>query len=61
MQSSSGYVFGIGIGMLLLSVLNHFVLKFDPIAHTTKIAFALGMVIMLAGAALAIVGSTKPR
>jgi hypothetical protein len=61
MQSSSGYIFGIGIGIVLLSVLNHFVFKADPIAHTTRIVFALGVVITLAAVAMAVFTRTKPR
>ena len=61
MRSSSGYIFGIGIGLLLLSVLNHFVFKVDPILYTTKIVFALGLVCAVAGAVFAIVRSGKSR
>jgi hypothetical protein len=59
MQSSSGYLFGIGLGIMLLSVLNHFVIKADPVAHTTSIVFALGFVIAAVGVALAVFTRTK--
>ena len=59
MQSSSGYIFGIGIGIILLSVLNHFVIKADPIAHTTSIVFALGVVLAAVGVAVAVFARTK--
>jgi hypothetical protein len=59
MRSTSGYVVGVGIGLILLSILNHFVFKMDPISHTTKIVFGLGVVVALAGAALIVVGSSK--
>jgi hypothetical protein len=61
MQSSSGYIFGVGIGIVLLSVLNHFVFKADPIAHTTRIVFAFGVVLALVGVAVAVFTRAKPR
>lgn len=61
MRRLSGYLFGIGIGLVLLSILNHFIFKVDLIAYTTKIAFALGVVIALVGAALALVGNSKAQ
>jgi hypothetical protein len=61
MRSSSGYIFGIGIGLLLLSVLNHFVFKLNPIVYTTKIVFALGLVLAVTGAVFAMMGGGKSR
>jgi hypothetical protein len=60
MQSSSGYIFGVGIGIMLLGVLNYFVIKVDPVAHTTSIVVALGLVVALVGLALAIFTRTRP-
>jgi hypothetical protein len=61
MRSSSGYIFGIGIGLLVLSVLNHFVFKVNPIVYTTRIVFALGLVLAVTGAVFAFVRSGKSR
>jgi hypothetical protein len=61
MRSSSGYLFGIGVGLVLLSLLNHFVFKVNPIVYTTKIVFVLGVVVAGTGLALALVASGKSR
>jgi hypothetical protein len=59
MRRASGYVFGIGIGLVLLSILNHYIFRVNLITYTTKIAFALGVVIAVVGAVLALVGGSK--
>jgi hypothetical protein len=61
MRSSSGYIFGIGLGLVLLSVLNHFVFKADPMPYFTKIVFGIGVLAVIAGAAMFAAGSGKAR
>jgi hypothetical protein len=60
-RNTSGYVVGVGIGLVVLSVLNHYTVRADPVAHTTRIIFALGVVVALAGVALAVVSGARAR
>jgi hypothetical protein len=59
MRGVSGYAVGVGIGLVLLGLVNHFALKVLPIAHASTVIFALGALLALAGIALATVGSSK--
>jgi hypothetical protein len=61
MRSSSGYIFGIGLGLVLLSVLNHFVFKAYLVPNFTKIIFGIGVLAIIAAVGLFAVGSGKAR
>jgi hypothetical protein len=58
-SSSSGIIFGFGIGIVILGFLNFFVTKLHPVAHTTMIVAGLGAVVALFGVALFVAGSRK--
>jgi hypothetical protein len=59
MRGSSGYIFGIGLGLVVLSVLNHFVFKAYVLPNFTKIVFGIGVLAVIAGAAMFAMGSSK--
>jgi len=61
MRSSSGYIFGIGLGLVLLSVLNHFVIKAYLVPNFTKIIFGIGVLAIIAAVAMFAAGSGKAR
>jgi hypothetical protein len=51
----------IGLGVLLLAVglVNHFVLHQNPVAHSSTIVLAVGAVLLVVGVALTLVGGNK--
>lgn len=46
----------VGIIVVLLGLVNHFVLKQNPVAHTSTIVIGVGVVVAVIGAALTFVG-----
>jgi hypothetical protein len=61
MRSSSGYIFGIGLGLVLLSVLNHFVFRAYLLPNFTKILFGIGVLAIIGAVALFAMGSGTAR
>lgn len=46
----------IGVILVLVGVLNHFVLKMNPVAHTSTVVIGAGVVVAVIGAALSFMG-----
>lgn len=51
----------IALGVILLAVglVNHFVLHQNPVAHSSTIVLAVGAVLLVVGVALTLVGGNK--
>lgn len=49
----------VGIIIVLAGLVNHFVLKQNPIAHTSTIVIGAGVVVAVVGAALTFLGGSR--
>ncbi len=49
----------VGIIIVLAGLVNHFVLKQNPIAHTSTIVIGAGVVVAVVGAALTFMGGSR--
>lgn len=49
----------LGVILLAIGLVNHFVLHQNPVAHSSTIVLALGAVLFVVGVALTLVGGNK--
>jgi uncharacterized membrane protein HdeD (DUF308 family) len=49
MRAVSSILIGLGIIVLILGLVNHFVIKANPVAHTSTITAAVGAVLLVVG------------
>jgi hypothetical protein len=59
MKSSSAALLGIGVLVIVIGLINHFVIKANPVAHTSIILGVIGVVLAGAGVAMSMTGSSK--
>ncbi len=50
---------GLGVIIAVVGLLNHFVIKANPVAHTSTIVIAVGAVIAVIGLAMSFMGGSK--
>ena len=49
----------VGVIVVIIGAINHFVLRMNPVAHTSTILGVVGAVLAVAGIALTFVGGNK--
>lgn len=49
MRAVNYILIGLGVVVLILGLLNHFVIKANPVAHTSTITAAVGAVLVILG------------
>ncbi|MBF6589644.1 MAG: hypothetical protein IVW57_03815 [Ktedonobacterales bacterium] len=58
-SSSTTGLIGVGILLIVLGAINHFVVKANPVAHTSTILGIVGLLAAIAGGAMMMRGSNK--
>ena len=59
MRGASLGLIVLGVVVVLVGLVNHFVIRANPIAHTSTIVLALGGVLAVAGFALMAMGGSR--
>jgi hypothetical protein len=57
MRTGSYALIGLGIVIILLAAVNHWVIKANPVVHTTTIIGAVGLIVAVIGAGMMMMGS----
>lgn len=56
MKTGSYALIGLGIVIILLAAVNHWVIKANPIVHTTTIIGIVGLIVAVIGAGMMVMG-----
>lgn len=56
MRGTGNGLLVLGVILVVLGALNHYVLKMNPIAHTSTIVIGVGVVLAVIGAAMTFMG-----
>jgi hypothetical protein len=56
MRGGSYALIGLGVVVLLLGLINHFAIHANPVAHTSTIVLAVGVILAVAGGAMVAMG-----